>query len=298
MTPTTAPTSSPRRSPLLILGGLLAAVVLALLVFQPPSYTRGVAGDPENPEPDGTMAVVEVLRTHGTEVKVVRSVSTALATPTDLLVISKPHLLTPRQSRDLAESSVDTVLIGATRGIPGYIDNLTRANEHPTGVLQPGCEDERAGAGKIRTVGPPLAAPGATACFSGPDAGVMLTWETEHGGQATILPQDVVRNRHLLEESNAALSVRVLGSSPQVTWLVASSSDPYGTGEVADDFSLTWLWAAIASVFIAAIWWRGPRFGKLTSEPLPVVVNSSETVFQMSQDVAEIILDAQQRSKR
>lgn len=277
MTATATSARSSRRSSLIVLGSILVVLIAVTIIFRPPTYMRGVEGDPENPDPRGSMAIVEVLRDHGVDVNVVRSVSSALAAGAELLVISKSDDLTSHQLRALEEMSIDTVFVGATRAIPAFLSDVDYAQIDRERPLPPGCDDSRAGAGPISSASPPLTAPGASACFPGPDAGLMLTWQRDTGAQGTIIPRDVLFNEHLLEEANAALAIRVLGEAAEVTWLVGTANDPYGRDESMADFSLTWLWAIIATVFIAAIWWRGPRFGKLVGEPLPVIVNAAET---------------------
>ncbi len=273
-----APRSTSRRTPLIIIGASVLLLALIAVVFRPPTYMRGAEGDPENPDPDGAMAIAEILRDHGAEVKVVRSVSSALAADTDLLVVSNAHLLSTHQLHALEERALDTVLIGATKSVPGFLDDVETARvDRDEETLQPGCDDLRAAAGPIDSASPLLTAPEASACFPGPDHGLVLTWERDNGARGTILPKDVVFNEHLQSSANAALAVRVLGEAPQMTWLVGSADDTYGATGTAEDFSLTWLWAIIGCLFIAAIWWRGPRFGKLSGEPLPVLVNASET---------------------
>src|SRR5690625_579052 len=103
-----APRSTSRRTPLIIIGASVLLLALIAVVFRPPTYMRGAEGDPENPDPDGAMAIAEILRDHGAEVKVVRSVSSALAADTDLLVVSNAHLLSTHQLHALEERALDT----------------------------------------------------------------------------------------------------------------------------------------------------------------------------------------------
>lgn len=264
------------RSPLTLIGGLLILVIVAMLIFRPPTLMRGLSGDPQNPEPQGTMALAEVLTDRGVDLKVLRSVSSAIAAEADLLILSHPEVLTPEQTQALAEMGVDTVLIGATRRVPGFTGALTRA-ETPAGVISPGCEDPRAAAGPIRTSGPFFTDPDAAVCFPGGDSGAVLTWDSQAGSRVTLLPKDFLTNAYITEEANAALALRVLGEAETATWLVGSASDPYSADGSHEDFSPDWLLAAIGVVFLAMIWWRGPRFGPLTAEPLPVIVNAAET---------------------
>lgn len=270
-------TSSRLTSPTTILISLVAILLVLLIVLQPPSYTRGQPGDPQNPDPEGTMAVAEVLRTKGTALKVARSVSTALATPTDTLAISNADNLTAHQLEALSQVEADVVLVGLARSLPSFLPEVQTHGTPEQTPVPAGCEDPRASAGPIDSIGPLLSAPGTTACFPGGESGVMLTWQATNGHSVTILPQDILRNLHITDDANAALALRVLGQGEQLTWLMGSADDPYGLEGTAADFSLGWLWAALTAMMLAFIWWRAPRFGRLIAEPLPVIVNASET---------------------
>lgn len=276
----TTPVRQGRRAPLIVMGVALVVIVLVTVVLRPPSYTRGMVGDPENPDPNGSMAVVEVLRSQGVDVRVVRSVSSALAADSRLLAVSNPSQLTSFQSRALAESAVDIVLIGATRSLPGFPEFATARGAAPPPSE---CGDPRAAAGPIDSAAPYLTGPDARACLPGPSEGKLLTMERTNGAAVTIIPGDVLHNEHLLEASNAAFALRVLGERPALTWLVGSPGDTYGQEDIGAGAPLDWLWASIAALFLAAIWWRGPRFGKLVAEPLPVIVNASETTIGRGQ---------------
>lgn len=264
-------------SPTTALVSLVALLLVALIVLQPPSYTRGQPGDPQNPDPEGTMALAEVLRSRGVVLKIARSVSTAIATPADTLVISHPHDLTAHQLEALSQVEADVVLIGVTRSLPSFLPEVDSHGSSAQNPVPAGCEDPRAGAGPIDSIGPLLSAPDTTACFPGGDSGMVLTRALPNGRSVTVLPADALRNSHITAEANAALTLRVLGEGERLTWLVGSRGDPYGLEGAAEDFSLTWLWTALGAMMLALIWWRAPRFGRLISEPLPVIVNASET---------------------
>src|SRR5690606_29787188 len=113
----------------------------------------------------------------------------------------------------------------------------------------------------------------------------------------------VVYNRTIAEEGNAALALRSIGAHENVVWYVGggfdsstltwtqpgSPGDPGAPGEpgggssgppdAAPDFLppgtgnfLYGLGLALAVVVL----WRARRFGALVTEPLPVVIRSSE----------------------
>ncbi|HEY1119623.1 MAG TPA: DUF4350 domain-containing protein, partial [Acidimicrobiales bacterium] len=59
------------RAPLAVLAGLVAAVAVVLLLGNADAR-RGVALDPDNPDPEGARAVARVLSHQGVDVTVVR----------------------------------------------------------------------------------------------------------------------------------------------------------------------------------------------------------------------------------
>lgn len=279
-------------SPTPIIVAVIAVLLIILILVQPPAYTRGQPGDPQNPEPNGTMAVAEVLRSRGITVKISRTVSTALATPTDTLVITHADLLGAHQLEALSQIDADVVLIGVTRAVPSFFPELTGHGPPETSPVPPGCTDPRAAGGAIDSTGPVLSTPGATACFPGGDAGMVLTQQRPAGGSVTIIPGDILQNDRVVADANAALALRVLGQGEHLTWLIGTSTDPYGLDSLPEDFSLGWLWASITVMLIVLAWWRAPRFGRLVAEPLPVIVDASETtvgrgnLYRRSGDVA------------
>lgn len=277
----TAPAASQSRASgrkaVLVLAAAAAVLILVTLLARPPSYARGASGDPENPEPSGAMAAAEMLRSHEVDVRVLRSTSAVLAASPEALVISNPAVLTHDQLTELAQLELDTVIIGARRAVAGFADDLRTVSGGRSEEIPPGCDDPRAQAGPISTAAGFLTAPGAQACFPGGDNGAMLTWERASGARVTVIPADVLRNDRIEESANAALAMRVLGERANVTWLVGDAADPYGRDDLAPDLSLEWLVGIFGCLLLALIWWRGPRFGRLVAEPLPVVVDASET---------------------
>jgi len=99
----------------------------------------------------------------------------------------------------------------------------------------------------------------------------------------TVLGQaDVVRNGHLAEQGNAALSLRLLGARPTLVWYLP---DPLELSDGASAPSLRsllpdwvgWVTAQVLIALLLAVFWRARRLGPLVTEPLPVVVRAAET---------------------
>lgn len=274
-----APTTQRRvrlRSPLTIVIVLVVILALATLFLRPPTLARGSAVDPQNPGPEGAMAVAQILTKKGITVNVVRTVSSALASPGEALVITSPNRLTDEQLEALADQGRDAILLDVRSAVHAFLPEMT-AQAGPGGRVEAGCDDPRAQAGPISTTARQLWTPGATTCFPGDGPGTMLTAWSAGGFQVTVLPQDILRNSFLTDESNAALALRTLGEHSSITWLVASLHDPYPMLAEPSTRSLEWFYYPVVILFLAIAWWRGPRFGRLSAEPLPVVVPASET---------------------
>lgn len=265
------------KSPEVLLGVLTLLIVVFAYLLRPADYARGSVDDPQNPEPQGMMAVAEVLQDHGVSLDVTRTVSATLRSSNDLLIITRPDRLSDTQLHELAELQIDTVIIGASRSVAGFADKLDR-EQASAGAYEAGCLDPRLQAGEIDTIGPFLTHSEADVCFPGPEYGAVLTLEAD-GRLISLAPADIFHNDHILNESNAAIALALLGSADTATWLVGDLMDSSGWDKQADEesFDISWLSAAIFATLLAAIWAFGPRFGRLLSEPLPVTVNASET---------------------
>ena len=84
------------------------------------------------------------------------------------------------------------------------------------------------------------------------------------------------------DEGNAALTLRVLGSTPTLVWYQPTAEDLAVTSGPVDPRSLLpgfvdplMFWLLVTALI--AILWRSRRLGPLVTEPLPVVVRSAET---------------------
>lgn len=241
--------------------------------------------DPEAAGPEGSRALVEVLRDRGVEVDVARDRTSALAALGEggaTLAIADTAPLDDDDLEDLASAAAGTVLLeprtrdlrlllgGAQSG--GFVDELTApACDFPdaavSGSVRPGevftadglgiaCYPAGAGFGLVGT-------------GSGPDRVIAL--------DATSL----LVNRHLAEDGHAALGLNLLGGTGRVVWYLPALGDGSLTaapslGELTPPWVTPAILLLLGSVVAAGIW-RGRRFGPLVAENLPVTVRASET---------------------
>jgi hypothetical protein len=273
---------------LVAVGVLLAAAITAALL-------RGSGGrdlDPNGTTPNGSKALVQILRQQGVDViEVTRAdqVPAAIA-PGGTLVVVHPELLGPDDLTQLADEGQDLVLVGPDVVV---LDRLARfaipAGVAPAKVAAPDCSDPDAVAAGSTLAGGYLyqpASPGTgQPCYPAagvPGAGSVLRGQSG-STRVTVLGQaDVLRNGHLAEQGNAALALRVLGAHPRLVWFWPDPLALSGTDQPRSIVGLLpsrvrWLALQLALAALVAMIWRARRLGRLVPEPLPVVVRAAET---------------------
>lgn len=289
-----------RRSPLLFIGIAIFALIIVLLVTQsrPADYQPLSTG---NSSPDGTRALAEILRQQGVDVRQVALLGDArIADPSDTtLVIADPGYLTSAQVDSISGYPGDIVFLGITQDVLDVADAglyLTYGADGESVAAQ--CTDGDAQAAGQTSSGPDAIAPegggafDAVVCFSDSDGGYSYARSTTDLGSRTYLANSsVATNDELDELGNAALALRATGYHPALTWYVGGFSDTTmltwgeagdlpGAIEPSADFlppgTNDVLFALGLAVLVVAVW-RARRFGPLVTEPLPVIVRSSES---------------------
>jgi hypothetical protein len=278
---------------------LTALVSTALL----PDTSRG-ALDPRSADPEGSRAIAQILRRQGVEITVVERSTEAVdgATSGMTLVVVRPSLLGPAQLERLAGSDTDLVLVEpdlvTLRELAPALTPLGTATPHRE---EPACADPDAvAAGRVTGGGhlyalsptPSGTTSSATTSFTGcyPDtsrtggpARFSLARLDTGDRRITVLGQrQVLQNGSLVVEGNAALALRVLGTHGTLRWYLP---DPVELKESTDITPadllppwVPWAFAQLVLAVLAALIWRGRRFGRVVTEPLPVVVRSAEAV--------------------
>jgi len=301
-----------RRNRSLVAIGFVLLLGVALAVALTP---RG-SGDPlapDNPAPEGSRAVAQVLDRQGVDVQelsVLQDVLAAAGPGTTLLVLQS-SLLAPEQLRELRGSGADLVLVDPPLPVLQVLaPELSLGGTSDSYTAAPGCDDvDATAAGEARGGGSryvaadaapvpgvdrevPSASADVAVCYppgsgTNPDAGsYAVVADPERDRRVVVHGQpDVLTNRWLAEEGNAALALRSLGRQGTLLWYRVDPFDAAldvgdGPAPSAVDLLPRWVgWAAVQLLVVAAVavLWRFRRLGRLVPERLPAVVRSVET---------------------
>jgi hypothetical protein len=282
---------------------VVVAVVIALAALVT-ALTASVSGDrkrlaPDNPGPEGTRALAQVLRQQGVKVRELhRSADVVAATNTrSTLVVTDSVVRGPAQlDRLLDDDAPNLVLIEPDEiTLNTLAPDLRTAGQAEAATLEPGCSvpaAEAAGAtragGYLYTRVPmPVEGPSASGiCYrqSGDsDAGSYLSSQTPRHLVTVIGQSELLTNEYLGTGGNAALALWSMGEQPSLIWYspdpleqVASAQDRPTLRELLPDW-VFWVILQLAVTALVAIMWRARRLGKLVPEPLPVIVRAAET---------------------
>lgn len=286
-----------RRSPLLFVGVALFIVILTVLITQSrPSDFRPYSID--NSAPDGTRAVAQILREKGVSVRQIGLLSGAHIAdpPNTTLVIAEPYSLLETQIASIAAYPGDIVYLGISQEALTSADPALWQGDAPSGgTLSAQCDDAAALAAKQITGGGDGigSEPGAAAelCFTDTQGNASFARvETDLGTRTFIAQPAIATNGELDKFGNAALTLRSMGQHPTLTWYLGDFTDSSvltwgdrGDGPPEVDANPNFLppgttdaLFALALAALVAAFWRARRFGPLVTEPLPVVVRSSE----------------------
>jgi hypothetical protein len=275
---------------------LLVAIVVALaalvtVIFGPQGASARLS--PTNPAPDGSRALVQVLRRHGVLVQERRDSRRVVASTTarSTLVVTSPELLAPEQLDRLAADDVTNLVLiepdelALSKLAPG----LHTAGQSDRRVTDPECDVPAARtAGAARSGGFDYTSeiPG-TVCYpssvsSGPAAGAYAVEQDANRKIIVFGQSDVLTNEYLGRDGNAALALTTLGEQPRLIWYTPNPLEPTGVGqrptltELLPDW-VAWVVIQLIAVLVVVMIWRSRRLGRLVSEPLPVLVRAAET---------------------
>jgi Domain of unknown function (DUF4350) len=259
---------------------LAAAVLIALLTGRTaPGYL-----DPTAPDKVGSRAIAALVRDQGVTVDVVRTAGEAQVPAATTLLVPFPDRLAPAQLDAVRASGADVVLVAPSpEALAALVPGVeVTAHDEPVEARPPGCDLPAAvRAGPATVGGGSYRADRAVACYPS-TTGAALLQVVDGGRTITVLGSaDVLLNRSLADEGNAALALGLLATHPRLAWFLPVPEGP----PVADERSLLdlvppgWLWGAaqlaVAAILLAV--WRARRLGRVVDEPLPVVVRSAET---------------------
>jgi len=274
----------------LIVGSMLIIVFLAVTKAPSSSVPLSI----NNAEPGGARAVAEILRDRGVRVSETGNLSGARSR------LGSDGTLVIASSTFLGQDQIDSILgwqgpvlwLSPSEYDLALIDaRLTYAWAGDRTSVLPQCSlDAAQRAESIITEGQRLSLTRATAlattCYiDGFGSGVFVQLERDGAAPMTVVAApSFMTNADLALEGDAALALNLLGTRDQVAWYVGTPFDTSTLGGTGQGTGVTlrapaWTNAAIlalALTFLVAALWRGRRMGALVTEPLPVVVPSSE----------------------
>ncbi|MFT4028763.1 MAG: DUF4350 domain-containing protein [Protaetiibacter sp.] len=289
----TASAASRRRIGFMVLWIAIGVVVLLGIVAVWAAGRDSQVGEhlrsPEDPTPDGAMALAQVLEQQGVDVTVTHSfweTESALGdgTQVTLVVDDDWWVLTDEAYQELLRRSQRFVLIQPSDPALAALTPGVEYAGFGGGELAADCELPAVQrAARVSGDGDAYLAPEtAVRCLgSGGDYSLVQLRDTTH--TMTVLGLgEVLSNEHITEEGNAALALGLLGEEPRLVWYQPDVDDyAFEDSNSLAAHQADWylpLVVLLLLVGVAAAFWRGRRMGPVVVEDLPVEVRSSETM--------------------
>lgn len=264
---------------------LLIGIALLSFRFVATSPTLTSTLHPDGPGPHGAKALAQLVRAQGVDVEITRSrIDAASAASGGTLVLTDPSPLSDEGLTALVENADTVVFLTSSSRVLRLFDLGTDA--FSAGRVEPSCDAaEFARVGEIEATRLFTPSPDAEGCFQDSDGASAVVRAERDGRSITVLEGSrLLSNERLAENGNAALGLALLAQGDDVVWYVPSFQDTDITEEQPETLgNLTPAWVTPAILLLlmaglAAIWWRGRRFGPLVAESLPVTVRASETM--------------------
>jgi hypothetical protein len=302
---TATPRSVLRRRAGLI--AVIAVVLIGVIVIVIARGSGGASHDPlsaTNPAPEGSKALVQVLKQHGVDVIPTDSLAATQealhdvnSTDATVLMYDPLLLMTSQQRGSVLALGTDVVavepdLLALTDLVPGVgltgeLSGTFAADCDVTAVQKAGTVTAsgmgyRITASKDGVSTDEAAARDGVACLTKKQASGLV--QLPRGGQTlTILGLgSVLQNDTIASKGDAALALNLLGAHRTLIWYVSSYADlQEGAPASLADLTPGWVFPLMLLLIltgVAASIWRGRRFGPIVIENLPVVVRASETM--------------------
>jgi hypothetical protein len=300
----TAPPAPPRSAPPrrmargVIIGIAigLVFVIVAVLVYSVtrPREREADLLSPTSGSPDGSRALVNVLRDQGVDVEPATTLAEVRAVDADpaatTLVLYDAYVVLGReQHRELLRvadrivvlDAVDTQLADFAPGVVydsnGFGDTFRVDCDLPAAEQA----EEVSGWPYLYDIGDAESA--VTGCFETADGLYPVVHTRTSGADVTIAGiSSAFTNGRILDAGNAAFALNLLGEHETLIWYRPDLSE-LDSGEIPTAVSLTPPWVTplvllVLLLGLAAAIWRGRRLGPLVTERLPVVVRANETM--------------------
>jgi hypothetical protein len=264
------------RGPVLV---LLALVATGFLLAAYVGTSAKQSLDPAAYTPDGAHAIAALLADRGVAVRRVETV--ADSAPGGTVFVPVADAFTAAELHELATRSGPVVVIGATGSrLDALGSGLTDGPDAAVATRDASCALPAAvRAGDVEIGGPTYrSTQPSTDCYASSGSATLL----QRGALTLLGSPDLFTNDKLANRGNAALALGLLGTQPEVQWLLprpgARSVD---SGKSLNDLVPTAVKLAALQLLVAAgvlALWRARALGPVVSEALPVVVRAAEAV--------------------
>lgn len=263
------------------------ALLITLITFALNGQRAGIrtALDPDSAAPQGSAALVSVLRDHGVTVVVAATAAEAResAGPDATLMISDPHAYTDSAGgiTSVADGYARTVVVSPTfpqlQDLGGDASNAGYTDD--ARIVRGECS--LTGDATGITVGALLWPGSGEGCFGDEESGFGIV--VAPNGTVFLGDGTPLQNGSIASSDNAAAALTLLGSTPTLVWYLPELEAIAADGDANLLARSTPSWVVPGTVLalvtaLAAMFWRGRRFGALVSERLPVTVPSDETM--------------------
>ncbi|GAA1757523.1 DUF4350 domain-containing protein [Streptomonospora arabica] len=261
---------------------IAALLVLAVLMSLGAREPREGPLEPEGPNPEGSRALVQILRDRGSDVTVARTTEDALqaAGPGTVTVLAGSHRLPRDQVGRLADGLGDRILVRPTTpALEALAPGVRTTGRTEEQTLRPRCGLAAARAAGAADIGGEVytVPQGGRGCY--PAEGGHALVRVTGGHTTTVLGSPApLTNADLAGEGNAALALSLVGER-DVVWLRPDPVPEQGKSGLWDlvPLSVRMSLVPLCAALVLLALWRGRRLGPLVTERLPVVVRASET---------------------
>ncbi len=277
--------------------GLLAVLIGAITLVKPTEDFATLSI--KNYQPEGARALAEVASDQGVSMRQIHVLRDArVVDPANTtVIIANGFFIYEPQVDSILEYPGDVVVIDPSYELLDRVAPYVTSSVVYPYVADATCSDPDAmAAGAISTLGNVFLATlpdGVTGCFASEQDQYAMIVIPKDGHTLTLLADSgLVTNMHIDEQGNAALALRLSGRYATAVWYLSEGYDTSaltwldssGGGHVPNpspslDFFPPGTGSAVFALFIsliAVVLWRGKRFGSLVTEPLPVIIRSSE----------------------
>ena len=294
------------RSSATLLVASFILIALGLYVLWPSE--KPLPLDPMNPKAEGSQALARVLARQDVDLTIVRTkkdLEKQLSKQENVTVVISdnrvgigegvPELLVSKKVRR-------SVVLAPTDEVLGQLKTDMAILSEGMAVADPPSHCNNL-LGKARTVSkvglmytPMGVMPqGSFQCMSQPGGAqvVLLPRTKDHPETLLLVSASWFVNGSITEDDNAAAALAALSPTQNVVWYSPSESNTAATGGIGfttRDLLPNWvqpMMILLAWVFLLFAFWRGRRFGRLATEPLPVVVKASETTQSLGRMYAQ-----------